>query len=54
MVDCKCNDDYKAQNEAQDKREGLLQSLPLVSDTLVGCRQWNNKRSQNDEMIETC
>lgn len=50
MVDGQYNDDYEAQDKAQDKGEGLLQALPLVSDTLVGCRQWNNEHSQNNEV----
>lgn len=52
MVDCDCDDDYEAQNEAQDEGEGLLQALPLVGDTLVGCREWNNDHSQQDEETE--
>lgn len=49
MVDGDGNDDYEAQNHAQDEGEGLLQALPLVSDTLVGCRQWNNKHGQKQK-----
>lgn len=46
MVDGERDDDDEGQDEAQDEGEGLLQALPLVGDTLVGCKKWNNKHSQ--------
>lgn len=43
MVDGERDDNYEAQNEAQDEGEGLLQALPLVGDTLVGCTKWKTR-----------
>ena len=45
MVDGDRDDDYQAQNEAQDEGEGLLQALPLVGNAFVGCKVRNYKQS---------
>lgn len=48
MVDSECDDNDQSQDEAQDKRQSLLKTLPLVRDALVGCKETKGrKRSQS-------
>lgn len=47
MVDGERDDDYEGQDEAQNEGERLLQALPLVGDTRVGCG--NNEHSQHGQ-----
>lgn len=49
MVDGERDDDDEGQDEAQDEGEGLLQTLPLVGDALVGCENKKNTVSMLTE-----
>ena len=49
VVDGERDDDDEGQDEAQDEGEGLLQTLPLVGDALVGCENKKNTVSMLTE-----
>lgn len=44
MVDGECDDNDESQDEAQDKGQGLLKTLPLVRDALVGCNETKGRK----------
>lgn len=49
MVDGQCDDDDESQDEAEDKGQGLLKTLPLVRDALVGCNGTKGKKPESSQ-----